>query len=122
MNYLLLLASSFVPATAGILLTLPLWRMKRLHNPSILTVGLIILFGTGVACLVPAFLIDAPGLGFPCIAVSSINIFLFRHYERLLQTLRCPCCHSIALHILSVRDGHYKLYCNHCGLHSEWEA
>ena len=89
-NYLLLIGISCVPAVAGMCITLPLWRLRHLRNQTIHTLGLTVLFLTLASCLLPVITGENSGTGFAAIALSCINFFLFRHYERLLYTLRCP--------------------------------
>ena len=98
-NYLLLIGISCVPAVTGMCATLPLWYQRHLRNQTIHTLGLTLLFLTLVICLLPVITNENSGIGFAAIALSSINFFLFRHYERLLYTLRCPGCRRVALRI-----------------------
>ncbi|WP_418991722.1 hypothetical protein [Alistipes sp.] len=119
-SHFLIIGLSFVPAAASILLTLPLWRMRRLRNQTIQLFGLVILLLTIIGGLIPIFRAEESSTGFVAIAVSSINIFIFRHYERLLNTIRCPFCRRNTLRLRSLRGTCYELYCHHCGLHSRW--
>ena len=89
-NYLLLIGISCVPAVTGMCITLPLWRLRHLRNQAIHTLGLTVLFLTLASCLLPVITGENSGTGFAAIALSCINFFLFRHYERLLYTMRCP--------------------------------
>ena len=89
-NYLLLIGISCVPAVTGMCITLPLWRLRHLRNQAIHTLGLTVLFLTLASCLLPVITGENSGTGFAAIALSCINFFLFRHYERLLYTMRLP--------------------------------
>lgn len=120
--YVLLFAICFLPAIAGILITRPLWRIRRIPNEAIQALGLFVLTGSLIACLVPLFLGDESGIGFVCILLSLFNLVIFQEYERRLNTSRCPRCHTRNLRIRRHRKGLYKLYCPHCGLHSEWRT
>ena len=60
------------------------------------------------------------GTGFAAIALSCINFFLFRHYERLLYTLRCPGCRHATLRGRAVNRRTYRLHCKRCGLYTDW--
>ena len=119
-TYLLLIGISIIPAIATILLTFPLWYLKKINNQTIFICGLMILFIILGCILVFAFDVDSPGIGFASIAVSSINIFLFRHYLRILFITRCPMCRHIGLQIHSRRQNVYRLYCRKCGTNTEW--
>lgn len=119
-NDLLLVGISCVPAVAGMLATMPLWLFRDLHNRVIHILALLILFVTLVDCLLIVIARENPGIGFAAIAVSSINFFIFRHYERLLYTLRCPGCRHATLRIRSVHNRTYRLYCKRCGLYTYW--
>lgn len=119
-NDLLLVGISCAPAVAGMLATMPLWLFRHLHNRVIHILALLILFVTLVGCLLIVIARENPGIGFAAIAVSSINFFLFRHYERLLYTLRCPGCRHATLRIRSVHNRTYRLYCKRCGLYTYW--
>ena len=88
-SYLLLICISFVPATVSICATLPLWFSKHMQNRIIRLSGLALLSLMMAGGLLLAFACQNPWFGLSCIAVSSINIPLFRHYELLLSTLRC---------------------------------
>lgn len=100
-SYLLLICISFVPATVSICATLPLWFSKHMQNRIIRLSGLALLSLIMAGGLLLAFACQNPWFGLSCIAVSSINIPLFRHYELLLSTLRCSKCHHISLHLCS---------------------
>ena len=119
-TYLLLIGLSSAPAIAGMCATLPLWYLKHLRNQTIHTLGLIVLFLTLICCLLPVITNDSSGIGFAAIAVSCINLFLFRHYERLLFTLRCPGCRHAALRLRAVHRKTYRLHCKRCGLYTDW--
>ena len=88
-SYLLLICISFVPASVSICATLPLWFSKHMQNRIIRLSGLALLSLIMAGGLLLAFACQNPWFGLSCIAVSSINIPLFRHYELLLSTLRC---------------------------------
>ena len=60
------------------------------------------------------------GTGFAAIALSCINFFLFRHYERLLYTMRCPGCRHATLRVRAVTRRTYRLHCKRCGLYTDW--
>lgn len=92
-NYLLLIGISCVPAVTGMCITLPLWLLRHLRNQTIHTLGLTVLFLTLASCLLPVITGENSGTGFAAIALSCINFFLFRHYERLLYT---PCAARVA--------------------------
>ena len=119
-NYLLLIGISCIPAVAGMLVTLPLWYSKHLRNRTIHILGLLILFLTLICTLLPTVTGECTGIGFAAIAVSCINFFLFRHYERLLYTLRCPGCRRVTLRIRAVHHKTYRLHCKRCGLYTDW--
>ncbi len=119
-NYLLLLGISSAPAVASMCATLPLWHSKHLRNRTIHTLGLIILFLALICCLLPVITSEDTGIGFAAIAVSCINFFLFRHYERLLYTLRCPGCRHATLRVRAVHHKTYRLHCKRCGLYTDW--
>ena len=102
-SYLLLICISFVPASVSICATLPLWFSKHMQNRIIRLSGLALLSLIMAGGLLLAFACQNPWFGLSCIAVSSMNIPLFRHYELLLSTLRCSKCHHISLHLLSVQ-------------------
>lgn len=119
-DYVLLFASCFLPALAGILVSRPLWRIRRLPNEVILVAGQIVLICTLILCLVPLFFGDNSFIGFACIVLSLLNIVIFQYYEHRLHTSRCPQCHTRSLRIRRHVKGLYKLYCPHCGLHSQW--
>lgn len=121
-TYVLLFAICFLPALAGILVTRPMWRMHRLSNEIIQAVGLVVLIGTLICCLLPLFLGDATLLGFASIVLSLLNLVIFQAYEHRLNTSRCPQCHTRNLHVRKRTKGLYKLYCSHCGLHSQWRT
>lgn len=114
-NDLLLVGISCAPAVAGMLATMPLWLFRHLHNRVIHMLALLILFVTLVGCLLIVIARENSGIGFAAIAVSCINFLLFRHYERLLYTLRCPGCRHATLRIRSVHNRTYRLYCKRCG-------
>lgn len=116
-SYLLLICISFVPASVSICATLPLWFSKHMQNRIIRLSGLALLSLIMAGGLLLAFACQDPWFGLSCIAVSSMNIPLFRHYELLLSTLRCSKCHHISLHLLSVHKNTYELTCSHCGFH-----
>ena len=116
-SYLLLICISFVPASVSICATLPLWFSKHMQNRIIRLSGLALLSLIMAGGLLLAFACQNPWFGLSCIAVSSMNIPLFRHYELLLSTLRCSKCHHISLHLLSVHKNTYELTCSHCGFH-----
>ena len=116
-SYLLLICISFVPATVSICATLPLWFSKHMQNRIIRLSGLTVLSLIMAGGLLLAFACQNPWFGLSCIAVSSMNIPLFRHYELLLSTLRCSKCHHISLHLLSVHKNTYELTCSRCGFH-----
>ena len=118
-SYLLLICISFVPATVSICATLPLWFSKHMQNRIIRLSGLALLSLIMAGGLLLAFACQNPWFGLSCIAVSSINIPLFRHYELLLSTLRCSKCHHISLHLLSVHKNTYELTCRRCGFHKD---
>ena len=120
-SYLLLICISFVPATVSICATLPLWFSKHMQNRIIRLSGLTVLSLIMAGGLFFAFACQNPWFGLSCIAVSSINILLFRQYELLLSTLRCSKCHNISLHLLSVQNNTYELTCSHCGFHKIWK-
>lgn len=120
--YVLLFACCFLPALAGILVSRSLWRVRRFFNEIIQAAGQIVLTCTLILCLVPLFLGDNPVIGFACIALSLVNIAIFQYYEHRLNTSRCPQCHTRSLHIRRHVKGLYKLYCPHCGLHSQWRT
>lgn len=119
-TYLLLVGISTIPAIAAIASTLPFWLIKKISNQTIFTSGLIIFFITLLSLLLLAFGIDNPGIGFSSIALSCINLFLFRHYLRILYTTRCPVCRHIGLHIYARNNNLYRLYCRKCGTNTEW--
>lgn len=106
-------------ALAGILVTRPMWRMHRLTNEIIQVIGLVVLIGTLIGCLLPLFLGDTTLLGFVCIVLNLLNLVIFQANEHRLNTTRCPQCHTRNLHIRKRTKGLYKLYCSHCGLHDE---
>ena len=119
-NYLLLIVISCVPAVTGMCITLPLWRLRHLRNQTIHTLGLTVLFLTLASCLLPVITGESSGTGFAAIALSCINFFLFRHYERLLYTLRCPGCRHAPLRGRAVNRRTYRLHCKRCGLYTDW--
>lgn len=80
------------------------------------------LIGTRICRLPPLFFGDNPVIGFACIVLSLLNIAIFQYYEHRLNTSRCPQCHTRNLRIRRHVKGLYKLYCPHCGLHSQWRT
>lgn len=121
-TYVLLLAICLLPAVTGIVVTRPMWRLRRLPNHVIQAIGLVVLIGVLIGCLIPLFLSDESGIGFACILLSLFNLVIFQHYERRLNTSRCPQCHTRSLRVRKHTKGLYKLYCPHCGLHSQWRT
>ena len=112
----------FLPALAGILITRPMWRIRRLPNEAIQGIALIILIGMLIASLIPVFIRDCTAVGGASIVLSLFNLVLFQYYERWLNTSRCPRCHTRSLRIRKCGKGLYKLYCPHCGLHNRWHS
>ena len=121
-NYLLLIGISCVPAVAGMCITLPLWRLRHLRNQTIHTLGLTVLFLTLASCLLPEITGENSGTGFAAIALSCINFFLFRHYERLLYTLRSPGCRHATLRGRAVNRRTYRQHCKRCGHNTDKPA
>lgn len=119
-NYLLLIGISSIPAVTGMCITLPLWYSRHLRNQTIHTLGLIVLFLTLIGCLLPVITSESSGIGFAAIGLSCINFFLFRHYERLLYTMRCPGCRHATLRVRAVNHRTYRLHCKRCGLYTDW--
>lgn len=72
------------------------------------------------SCLLPVITGENSGTGFAAIALSCINFFLFRHYERLLYTMRCPGCRHATLRVRAVTRRTYRLHCKRCGLYTDW--
>lgn len=121
-TYVLLLVICLLPAVTGIVVTRPMWRLRRLPNHVIQAIGLVVLIGVLIGCLIPLFLSDESGIGFACILLSLFNLVIFQHYEHRLNTSRCPQCHTRSLRVRKHTKGLYKLYCPHCGLHSQWRT
>ena len=92
--YLLLLPISFLPAVAGILVTRPMWRIRKLPNEAIQGIGLVVMISVLIGCLVPLFLGDTGAVGCACILLSLFNLVIFQYYEQRLTTSRCPQCHT----------------------------
>ena len=120
--YVLLFAICFLPAVAGILVTRPMWSVRHLSNEVIQCIGLVVLIGVLIGCLVPLFLGDDSAIGVVYILLSLFNLVIFQYYEHRLNTSRCPQCHTRNLHVRKHSKGLYKLYCSHCGLHSRWRT
>lgn len=118
----LLLAIATLPATVGIATSLLFWRNRSISNLAIFAIGLIVLVATLIAELVPVFLRNEAAPGFLYILVSTLNLGIYRLYERRLFTRRCPFCGFPTLRIRSHGNGRYILYCRNCKLFSQWDA
>ena len=118
---ILLFSTCLLPAFAGILVTRPLWSVRRLTNEMIQGIALIVLIGVLSGCLALIFFGSESVIGGICILSGLFNLVIFQHYERRLNTSRCPWCRTRNLR--AYKHGKiYKLYCPHCGLHSRWRA
>lgn len=118
----LLAAIGTLPAMVGIAASLPFWRYRRISNPPIFTIGLVVLLVSLIGGLIPFFMTDSSLPGFLCILVSALNLVIYRFYERFLFTHRCPYCGFPTLRLLARRNGHYKMHCRHCDLLAQWDA
>lgn len=96
--------------------------MRRFSNEIIQAAGLVVLIGTLICCLIPLFLDEVSAVGFASILLSLLNLVIFQYYEHRLNTSRCPQCHTRNLRVRKHTKGLYKLYCSHCGLHSQWHT
>ena len=97
-------------------------RIRQLPNEAIQGIGLVVMISVLIGCLVPLFLGDTGAVGCACILLSLFNLVIFQYYEQRLNTSRCPQCHTRNLHVRKYSKGLYKLYCPHCGLHSQWRT
>ncbi len=118
--YLLLPLFSLLPVIAAILITRPLWKMRELSNETIQGLGLLVMLGGMLSCLILIFHTPELWIGSISLLFLFFNLKAFKIYERKLHTTRCPQCRTRHLQIRRINSRIFQIYCHHCGFCDEW--